>query len=327
MEFRRVLAAGLLCLAVTGCATTKGPVYQESARRRSWYTLLRPARETPAAQLDYARTLRDTGSPRKAGRHYRALVASWPTAPEAAVAQREYADLRYARRDWEGAFEAYEDLQERFSGQFPYETVLERQFEIAGRRMEERKLRFLFGGFHAPEQAVPMFESIIKSAPSWPKAAEAQFRVGEAHELNEEYAEAALAYTEAQYRFAGSPWTEEAAFRRARCLYRLAGESPNDLQLAEDAWYAMTQFVRMFPASAHVAEGEQMAAALLDGRARKVLDKARYYDRHGRSPEAARLAYESYLTQFPRAEGAEFARRRLTELKAQKESSAHEDTP
>lgn len=312
-----------LAWTTAGCATS-GRVYQEAPRPKSWYTLLKPAYGMPAEQLTYARKLRDTGHVRRAGRHYRALVASWPTVPEAVTAQREYADLLFTRGLWEDAFNAYNDLQDRYAGQFAYGPVLERQFDLATRVMKQRTWRLFFGGFDAPENAIPLFEDLVRNAPSSAQAAESQFRIGEAHEFNGDWAEAAIAFTEAQYRYPNEKWAEEAAFRRARCLCRLADESPRDLQLAEDAWYAMNQFIRLHPDSRFVAEGRPLMDALYRRRADQAFTKALYYDRHGKNPEAARLSYEVYVAQFPGAPRIEEARRRIAELTARKESAPNE---
>ena len=289
-------------------------VYVDREHPRPWWSLLRPARRNPADQLAYARELRDGGHTFRAARHYRALVASWPSSEQAAAAQYELATLYDARHQYTKAFEAYQALNDRYPGRQPYETILARQFALAKTVMDRRKIRFLFGGFRAPEDAIPMFETLVRQAPRWPPAAEAQFLIGCVYESNGDHVEAALAFSEVQYRFPDSPWAPEAAFRRARCLYRLSRSTPHDVELADDAWHALRQFIRDQPDSPFLAEAREAADDLYQRRAREAFDVARYYDRHGRGPAAARIAYQRVAGQFPGTDWARRAEARLKEL-------------
>ncbi len=312
---QRALIGVLLALAPAGGARAVGPeVYVEQEQPRPWWTMLRPARRNPADQLVYVRGLRDSGHTLRAARHYRALVASWPSSAQAAAAQYELAALYDARGQYAKAFDAYQALNDRYPGSQPYDAILARQFALAKIVMERRKLRFLFGGFRAPEDAIPMFEAIVRQAPRGPFAAEAQFLVGSAYESNADYVEGALAYAETQYRFPESAWAKEAAFRRARCLYRLSRSTPHDVELADDAWYALREALREQPDSPFAAEARAAADDLFQRRAREAYEVARYYDRHGRRTEAARVAYQRVAGQFPGTEWARLAEARLAEL-------------
>jgi hypothetical protein len=126
-------------------------------------------RDTAAAQLEYAHDLRAPGKLRKAGKAYRALVITWPGSAQAPEAQYGYAQMLDARGKLLDAFDEYEILMTRFVGGFPYDAVLQRQFEIGQSVMNRRRGSFLlFGGFQAPERAVPLFEASCATAPAPP---------------------------------------------------------------------------------------------------------------------------------------------------------------
>lgn len=314
MRLRFIVPAALALLAWTSAAPAASQPYAELQQRKSWFSFLRPAKKTPAEQLVYARNLRNWGHWIRAGRHYHALVATWPASPEAPTAQYEWARMLEDRGALQDAFDQYQVLMERYAAQFRFEEILARQYDLANRTMASRRLRFLFGGYPAWDRAIPMYERIVTNAPAWSNAPISQFNVGRIHELEGDLRPALAAYTLVQYRFPASGVAEEAAFRRTQCLAELVQRAPNDSALLEETWSAIVQFLRDYPKSTQTTVVEAQRDRLLRRRAQLAYDTARYYDRHGRSPDAARTAYERFLMQFPNTEPSAAVRQRLKEL-------------
>jgi len=315
------LAAGLLASA----AVAADKPYTEEGRKQGWLWF-RPAKADPAAQLEHARRLRDQRRPRRANWQYRALAESWPAAPEAPQAVLERAQLldrRGARLD---AFEIYQELAKRYAGAYPYEAVLQRQYEIALELMTTRRARWFFGGFEAPERAIPLLEHLVEFAPRWKEAPAAQFLIGKAHEIGGDYEAAVVAYTETLFRYPESPVAREAAYRRAFVLYKMTEGAPNDERLAEESWAALTLFLRSYPDDENAALCRVYADRVRSRRARIAYGKARYYDRIARRPAAARLAYQRYLEQFPDELDAVEARRRMDALGAAADAPGTNET-
>lgn len=289
--------------------------YEESQKKHSWFSLTRPARDTAAAQLEYAHDLRARGKLRKAGKAYRALVITWPGSAQAPEAQLGYAQMLDARGKLLDAFDEYEILMTRFAGGFPYDAVLQRQFEIGQSVMNRRRGSFLmFGGFQAPERAVPLFEAVVRNGPRSSFAPEAQYLVGKAYELSEQLELAVVAYMTAQHRYPLSPFAAKAAFGRAHCLYRLTEEYPNDEEALEQAWAGVVVFLSTYPKAEEADVAQAYRDTLLRHRAKAAYDKAVFYDRNARRPEAARQAYESFVQAFPNSEWTSVARVRIDEL-------------
>jgi tetratricopeptide (TPR) repeat protein len=234
-----------------------------------------------------------------ARRQYRALVASWPVSAEAGAAQRELAELLDAQGRSDAAFEAYQLLSERYPDQRPFREILDRQFELAEAAMTRRRYRWMFGGWTAPERAVPMLEQLARAAPGWPRAAEAQFLIGEAHRRNGDWLDAVIAYQELLIRFPQSPFVEAATLHRVAALERLARDAPNDPLARDEAWTAARHALRQYPESERRDELRRIADELEARRIAAAWAVARHYDRHHLAPEAARLSYERFLTQFP----------------------------
>lgn len=318
-----VLRVLLLLMAIGGSPSTLAkPVYRETVGRKGGLLARRPAMSSPTAQLAYAQRLEQAGRRRAAARQYLLLTRHWPDAPEAGQAQYRYARMLEDRRKWQRAFDEYNRLFEDFVGRFPYDEILDRQFQIAQRLMEQKKGKFLFlPGFSAPEQAIPLFEKILAHGPRWEKAAEAQFLIGRARERGEEYEEAIGAYMATEHRYPDSPFAELAAFQSALCYYRLALESPNNEQFLENAWAAWSVFVSRYPASERRTEAEAYRNKIRRMQAQLAHSRADYYDRIARRPKAALITYRSFVNQFPDSEWTPKARERIAILSKLVEAS------
>ncbi|MCS6771912.1 MAG: outer membrane protein assembly factor BamD [Kiritimatiellae bacterium] len=289
--------------------------YEESAKKHSWFSLSRPQKKNPSEQLVYARRLHEEGKLRKATRAYRALVVTWPGSPEAAAAQLGLARSLDERGQLQNAFDAYHTLATRYTAGYDYDKVIQRQFDIACTLMEKRRGGFLiFPGFEAPERAIPYFEKVIQNAPRAPFAAEAQFRIGWAYERSEQLELAVVAYLTAQNRYPDSPWAEKAALGRMRALVRLSEESPNDEEALDQAWAAVVFFLNTYPNSQDAELARAHRDNLLRRRAKMAYEKAVFYDRVVRRPEAAKQAYENFIRQFPNSEWASIAKIRVEVL-------------
>jgi outer membrane protein assembly factor BamD (BamD/ComL family) len=296
-------------------ADARAKAYEESTKKHSWFSLSRPAKKTPEAQLAWARQLHQQGRLRKATRAYRALAVTWPGSPEVVLGRLGMAQTLDERGKREDAFDAYHELATRFTGGYSYDQVVTRQFEIARETMERRRGGiFFFGGFRAPERAVPMFEKTLQNAPRAPFAAEAQYLIGRAYEESEQLELAVVAYMTAQHRYPNSPWAPKAAFGRARALVRLSEESPNDEEALEQAWAAVVVFINTYPQSDDIELARAYRDTLLRRRARAAYDKAVFYDRIARRPAAAWRAYDNFVRQFPNSEWTAIARARMESL-------------
>jgi outer membrane protein assembly factor BamD (BamD/ComL family) len=314
-----LLVAALLLPALGASALAKP--YEETQKRHSWFSFNRPSKKNPADQLTHADKLFAAGSLRKAGRAYRALAMTWPGSAEAVPAQLRYARSLDARGKVEPAFDAYQALMEANAGGFPYDDVLKRQFELAQEVMNRRKGKLLlFGGFKAPERAVPLLEKVVQNGPRSPFAAEGQYLIGRAYELSEQLELAVVAYMTAQHRYPLSPFAEKSAFGRTRALYRLAEESPNDEEALEQAWAGVVLFMNSYPK----AEDSELAKAyrdtLLSRRSRTAYEKAVFYDKLAKKPAAALQAYRSFIKMYPHSEWATLAQQRIDELAPQVET-------
>lgn len=307
--------AAALWAALLPAAIAAKPYTEELAPEGNRGLFLRPRQDTPAEQLAHAEALLQEGRERAADRQFRALVRTWPSTPEAGAAQFQHAAYLQRRGKLEKAFESYQFLVENYPGRFPYETVLERQFEIALEIKDHRRGAFLgLPGFTSPERALPMLEDIVRNGPRWERAPEAHFLMGSIREQNKEYDLAVVSYLETLLRYPRSPYAMEAAFARARCLVTLADRNPYDKDRTEEAWYALSVFLTSYPESEYAEEARAMYAKITERRAERAYQIAEYYDKTADNPEAALTAYRTFVNSHPSSKWTESAQQRITTL-------------
>lgn len=295
------------------------PYYEEEAPalQRRWYHLLRPAESGPTAQLQHANELREAERYWRAQRQYRALARYWPTSQEAVQAQFSYARVQEEREKWTRAFDGYERLLDEYAGLFAHAQVLERMFGIAEHVMERRRAQFLFfPGFHAPERALPLFETIVEYGPHGEHAPEAQFQMGRIQEDLGRLDEAIFSYERVETRYPRDLRAVEAAFAKGRSLYRMTRRHPNDLDGAETAYYTLALFVQNHPQSPDVEEARDYMEEIRGHMAKLEYEKARFYDRMANEPQAALVVYRRFVERFPDSKWGKPARQRIEELES-----------
>jgi outer membrane protein assembly factor BamD (BamD/ComL family) len=280
----------------------------------------RPDRDTPAEQLAFARALEQDGKGRTAAKAYRALVHKWHDAPEAPAAQRAYAEWLYQRGDYREAFQEFQYLIEFYADRIPYDKILQYQLKIANQISGVPFGDVLFlPGFSASEKAIPYFKQIVKNAPNWGRAPEAQFHVGLIYEETGSLDEAIGAYERLQSRYPGSEYTASASFRKATCLVTLADKNPRDEQTCRQALSALSAFLRDYHGDPNVGVARDDINRLKERLAEMYYERAVFYDRLAKRPKAAMIAYADFIKKFPDSARAELAASRLTELRDQGE--------
>jgi len=296
------------------------PVDDQPARKEPRF-FLKPAKATPAEQIDYAVALQSRGQAKEALKQYRALVHTWHDSPQAPSAQSAYALLLEERGRYTAAFEEFQYLIDHYAGRFPYDGVLDHQFRIARHIMTARHGRFfLFPGFKAPERALPLFEQILENAPRWEKSSEAQFLIGAIHEETGQDEEAVRAYEALCQRYPDSPFAAVASFRRAAGLYRIAKSAPRDEVACRRALSALSAFLRDYSDTDNAPTAERYRDELNERLTRMCFERAEFYDRISGRPRAALIAYRDFAERFPFSELAAKATERIKRLEQQLEN-------
>jgi TolA-binding protein len=287
------------------------PLPPEKPKARRGITLFhRPARKTPVAQIEWARTLEAGNHTIRASRAFLALVYAWPDSPEAPEAQLALARLMEKRNKLSTAFAEYQYLIDRYVGQYPHLEVLERQYQIGLKRKDRE-----------------MLETVVKNGPAAPIAPEALYQSGLIAEKARDYDLAILDFQSLQNRYPGSVRVEESAYREARNLYTLCMDlSPQDEIRFLSARTAVARFLRLYPNSLQAPEARQLQKTIESRLAAFAFQKAFFYDRQLRPPRpaSALVAYRDFVRRFPDAERVPVARNRIAELEQLTGTNTHE---
>ena len=294
-----------------------GSVGLESTGRKSGSLFLRPRQEDATQQLAYARQLEASDRLRRAGRQYNALVHRWPDSHEAAEAQLALSRLLLERGRYERAFKEFQYLIEHHQGEFAYGEVLAYQLEAATAVKEQRRGGLLIlPGFQNPERAIPLLETIVRNGPNWSQIPDIRLEIARIHENARQYEEAVAAYEEVIIYHGRHPATREAIFRKAICLKQIADRHPRDETRTRSALSALFAVLRTNPESEQAADVQVMIASLRQRLEDLHFEKAEFYDRIARKPQAALISYREFQQQFPASSRREDIEKRINVLEA-----------
>lgn len=292
-------------------------------RRKNPSIFHRPAKKSPPEQWQYAEALRLVGKTRRAMKQYNALMHAWPAAKEAAPAQLAYATLLMQRGRFETAFEEFQYLIAYYAGQFPYEDVLNRQYQIVNYLRTRRYARFgIFPGYTAPERVLPLIEQLLRNAPGWEKAPELQLQIGQIQEANGEIEKAIEAYEKVLLQYPDSAAAAAASYGRAYCRYLMARKRPRDEEAWRQAFADLSAFLRDFPHDPNVAQATYYQYAAKEHLAALHFERAEFYDKIAKRPEAARIAYADFVRRFPASPLRQKAEERLRALWTDKQETS-----
>jgi outer membrane protein assembly factor BamD (BamD/ComL family) len=268
-------------------------------------------------QLEWASELRRTGKVRAARKAFDALVRQWPDSREAALAQLDCAQLIEGGGSLLEAFDQYQYLVVYYPHGFPYESVIERQYAIAQAIMTNRYGAFLFfRGFASPERARPLLEQVLRNAPTWTNAPQAQFDLASIDERNRDYEAAITAYEAVVLRYPGSPIAPEAAFRQAECSVALSRRSPQSREIREEACAALARSIHAYPEHSGASKAREDLADLERKQALFLYEQGQYYDNIVKNPAAALVVYREFLRKFASSDLAAAVSNRVVEIEA-----------
>lgn len=291
------------------------PEEDTGMRKREPSVFHRPSRDSPVVQLALADALLASGDTKRALKEYRALVHRWHDTPQAVRAQLTYAQALQSMREYDKAFDEFQYLIEYFAGSFPHDTALEAQFAVANHVRAARTGGLLFfRGFRSPERAIPMFEKIIRNAPNWKRAPEAQLYLGLIHEEAKDFELAVDAFETLTQRYPQSEYAAEAQFRSARGLYRIAKSRPRDERASREALSSLAAFVADHRGNPNEQEAQKCREEIKESLADLYYERAVFYDRMRNRQRAAIIAYTDFLKHFPLSTRAADAKERIAAL-------------
>lgn len=292
------------CLVLIALATT----------RCAW------AATDPAAAL-FARAEGDVlrGEQDEAIRTFESIIRRHKESDFAPRAQLKIAQLYANNRQHADAFEAAQQVIEKFPASDLFSEALETQFTVVERVMEDYRKRRLKGdkssrGLPKRETAREMLETMLASGRYSPHAPRVHYRLALALDDDDKPAEAIREFNLFVANYPSHPLADDAAFQIAFIDYRTAREPNRDRGARERARLAFEDFLARYGESEKGPEARHLLATLRTWETDKLGESGQYYERTGQV-EAARLTYGEALRNDPRAPSAEAIQQRLDQVR------------
>ena len=209
-------------------------------------------------------------------------VKVWPLSDYAPQAQYIVGRCYEEKGSDEKAFAAYQKLLEKYPKAINYEDVLTRQYEIANRFLAGQWFRLwgVIPFFPSMDKTAGLYEKIVKNGPYSEIAPQAQMRIGEAREKQDDYAAAVKAYELAADRYNDRPKiASEALFKQGIAYDQQAATAEYDQNTAAQAIATFVDFITLFPNDSRVPQAQKMITDLKNEQARGNFEIAKYYEK------------------------------------------------
>ena len=251
------------------------------------------------------------------------ILRVWPLSDYAPDAQYLIGRCLEATEKDEAAFNAYQNIIEKYPSSSRYEDVVWRQYAIANRFLAGQLFR-LWGYiplYSSMDETAQLFNKIVNNGPYSDVAPHAQLRIGAAREKQKDYPDAVKAYAVAADRYYNQPTiASDALFRQGIAYARQAATADYDQNTAAQAVATFTDFITLFPNDRRVTQARKIIAALKTEQVRGNFQIAQFYETY-KKWNGALVYYNEVLQLDPNSRYAAAARQRIEALKPRLQAS------
>ncbi|MFZ1072893.1 MAG: tetratricopeptide repeat protein [Verrucomicrobiia bacterium] len=268
-------------------------------------------------QMDVAEQAFKTANYTIALRAAHRVVRVWPLSDYAPQAEYLIGRCLEATGRDEAAFDAYQNIIQKYPKSAEYEEVVWRQYEIANRFLhgEWFKLWGYIPFYTSMDQTAKMFSKIVDNGPYSDVAPHAQLRIGAAQEKGKDYSEAVKSYETAADRYHDQPViAADALYREGIAYQKQAATAEYDQSTAGKAIAAYTDFITLFPDDRRVPRLQRAIAGLKAEQVHGNFEIAQFYEK-SRKWAGAVVYYNEVLQLDPNSRFAAEARQRIELLK------------
>jgi outer membrane protein assembly factor BamD (BamD/ComL family) len=245
------------------------------------------------------------------------ILKVWPLSDYAPRAAYLVGRCLESKHKDQAAFNAYQDIIEKYPKSGQFNEVLWRQYEIANRFLggEWFKLWNLIPLYPSMDETAKLYAKIVNSGPYSDVAPRAQLRIGAAREKQHDYGEAVKAYETAADRYHDQPTiAADAMYRAGLAWEKQADTAEYDQGAAAQAIAAYTDFMTFYPDDKRVAQTQSSIAKLKAEQVRGNFEIAKFYE-HAHKLAGAVVYYNAVLQLDANSPLAAQARQRIEVLK------------
>ncbi len=245
------------------------------------------------------------------------ILRVWPLSDYSPRAEYLVGRCLEVKHKDEAAFNAYQNIIQKYPKSGEFNEVLVRQNEIAGRFLNGQWFRLwnMFPLYPSMDETAKLYQKIVNNGPYSDVAPHAQLRIGAAREKQKDYPAAVKAYELAADRYHNQPVIAADAMYRAGVSWQKQADSAEyDQGAAAKAIAAYTDFMTVYPEDKRVAEVQKAIVKLKAEQVKGSFGIAQYYEK-GHKWAGAVVYYNDVLQLDANSPLAAQARQRIEVLK------------
>jgi outer membrane protein assembly factor BamD (BamD/ComL family) len=246
------------------------------------------------------------------------VLRIWPLSDYAAHAAYLVGRCLETQGKDEAAFNAYQQIIDKYPKSGEYNEVLQRQYEIANRFLGGEWFRVFWGLvplYPSMDETAKLYGKIVGDGPYSEVAPHAQLRIGAAREKQQDYSSAVKAYETAADRYNDQPViAADAMYRAGAAWQKQADTAEYDQSAAAQAIAAYTDFISYYPDDKRVAAAQAAIIKLKAEQVRGSFEIAQFYEKSHKWAGAV-VYYNDVLQLDANSPLAASARQRIEVLK------------
>ncbi len=280
-----------------------------------WVNPKYAVKDTPKAQLQYAKTFYNSKNYKKAIDEFNKLLNTYPRAREAPEAQF-YIGMSLENQDklYE-AFKAYQKVVERYPFSERSPEIVEKQYHIGEKLLEgstkhKTILQTVSGGDY---DVVDIFRNVIKNAPYGQYAAPSQYKIGLYLQEKEMYQESRDEFEKVVNDYPDSEWAKAAQFQIAQVDARRSSSSQYDQKVTKAAVDEFSDFVKENPDAELSHKAQNQIHDLREKEAHNSFLIANFYEKQ-KNFKAAKIYYAAVVDKYKNTKWAVKALTKIQQL-------------
>jgi outer membrane protein assembly factor BamD len=300
MNIKLPLKLVLLVAFVLGAGTPSAHAFwMWTPETGKWVNPKYAVKESPAEQLEYARSFFDARQYGEAMREYKKLIRAYSKAREAADAQFAIGQTWEALKKFSQAVEAYQLVIDKYPFSDLGPKVVERQYVIGnmlmeGKARDSQLAETLLGTEY---RVVDIFRKVIKNDPYGPYAASSQYKIGLYYQARGEYQEARDEFEKTLNDYPDSKWAESAKYQIALSDAKRSVKPQYDQKVTNVAVEGFEEFVKTHPESELSKDAQDQITKLRVKEAENNFVVADFY-RKNKKYQSARVYYRIVMDKY-----------------------------
>ncbi len=275
-----------------------------------------PNQKDAQTQYDNALAKEKNGDFKSALAGYQKTVKRFPKSTVAPSAQYKIGEILEKRKDLDGASTAYEVLIRKYPHSTDFNNSLEGEFRIGTAYLEGARQRVLgVPTLPSRDRAIAIFTIITANAPFSRYAPVAQFRIGQALEVQADYKGAVNAYQKVVDKYPTDALAADALYQIAYCFMQVARSNSYDRMNVQRAREDFEDFLAAYPNHEKAAQARENLASLATQQTGGSLQIADYYYKQSQY-RAAVVYYNDVIRQQPNSPDSTRAKARLDAIRS-----------